>query len=67
MTKKHFIALAEMIKAHNDTNTIVNQFGVYQRVALAGFLQQQFPQFNEERWMDYINGECGPNGGEVKL
>ena len=67
MTKKHFIALADMIKAHNATTALlVNQFGTYQRVALAEFLRQQFPQFNEERWIDYINGECGPNGGKVK-
>ena len=66
MTKKHFIALADMIKAHNANTAIVNQFGTYQRVALAEFLQQQFPQFNEERWTDYVNGSCGPNGGQVK-
>ena len=30
---------------------------------LADFCQSQNPRFNRARWIAYINGECGPNGG----
>lgn len=56
MTKKHFIALADHIRQ-----------GVYpknQILQLADFCQSQNPQFNRERWLAYIAGECGPNGGK---
>jgi len=75
MTKKHFIALADMIKAHNaDTlapfggyaEMSVTSFTHGQCVSLAAFCTAQNPRFNANRWMSYINGECGPNGGKVK-
>jgi len=34
--------------------------------ALADFCQSQNSRFNHERWIGYINGKCGPNGGTVK-
>lgn len=30
---------------------------------LADFCQAQNPRFNRERWLAYIAGTCGPNGG----
>ena len=36
------------------------------RDALADFCQAQNSNFKRDRWIDYINGECGPNGGKVK-
>lgn len=68
MTKKHFIALADMIKAQNDiiqghTST---KFNYKQVEVLADFCAYQNPRFNRERWIAYINGECGKNGGKVK-
>ena len=33
---------------------------------LADFCERQNPNFNRERWLDYIAGKCGPNGGAIK-
>lgn len=70
MTKKHFIALADAIRTYNEhafptgTNTVSPlQFTYTQLIWLADFCQSQNPNFNRERWLAYINGECGPNGG----
>lgn len=65
MTKKHFIALADMIKAHN-AQAPREHFGVLQCAQLAAFCTAQNPRFNASRWMSYIYGECGPNGNKVK-
>jgi hypothetical protein len=70
MSKKHFIELADCLKAHNARN--LNAFG---RNAgrmnfssecietLANFCQAQNPRFDRARWIAYIAGTCGPNGG----
>ena len=34
---------------------------------LATFCQQQNPMFKRERWIGYIKGENGSNGGAVKV
>jgi hypothetical protein len=57
MTKKHFIALADAIRADR---TFTN----YQLITLAEFCRDQNPRFDRERWLDYIAGKCGPNGGK---
>ncbi len=61
MTKKHFIALADKIRAHNATTRAA--FTQDQLDTLAGFCMDQNPAFNYDRWLDYIAGKCGPNGG----
>ena len=69
MSKKHFIALADAIREHNqrmDKRNFVNKFGNVYLDVLADFCQSQNPRFNRERWLAYIAGECGPNGGRVK-
>lgn len=60
MTKKHFIQLADCIKSD------LNDFTPNAIDRLADFLHSQNPRFNRERWMGYISGSCGPNGGSVK-
>jgi len=67
MTKQHFIALADWIRDYNDTS-FGHQFPFTSDHinALADFLQAQNPLFNRARWLGYLNGTCGPNGGEVK-
>jgi len=67
MSKKHFIALADHIRLHNRFCQEKDTFTVEQLAELATFCYQQNPRFNRERWMDYIAGKCGPNGGKVKL
>ena len=56
MTKKHFIELANLIKRQGD-------FTPAQVEALAGFCQAQNSQFNKDRWLGYLKGTNGPNGG----
>ncbi len=79
MTKKHFIALADAIRAtkpehtgeYDDGTTIgemnarVNQWDK-DVVMLADFCKQQNDRFDRERWLGYIAGRCGSNGGKVK-
>ena len=60
MSKKHFIALADHIK------TSTAPFTTEHLEVLAGFCKSQNGRFNRERWLGYIRGENGPNGGKVK-
>lgn len=60
MNKKEFIALANVIRANPAT------FSREAVKALADFCAQQNPNFKPDRWLDYIAGHCGPNGGKVK-
>lgn len=67
MTKKHFIALADAIISANRFDskwTLRDSFSVNQLEILADFCQEQNPQFNRERWIGYIKGENGKNGGK---
>lgn len=66
MTKKHFIALADTII--NSAPKDRSAQGVFSRSAileLAEFCKAQNPDFNRERWLGYIDGKCGKNGGKV--
>lgn len=65
MTKKNFIALARFIQRHH-ASCFNGGFTEKQINLLANFCQEQNSNFNYERWIDFINGKCGPNGGEVK-
>jgi hypothetical protein len=60
MTKKHFIALANLIRVRPHC------FSGLAIESLADFCADQNPQFNRQRWLDYIHGKCGANGGKVK-
>lgn len=64
MTKKHFIAIADWILAHNKWSA--TPFTQDQLLTLADFYKAQNPQFNRDRWLGYIAGTNGPNGGKVK-
>jgi hypothetical protein len=61
MTKKHFIALADSIRNEQsgDDNFTTRQLDV-----LADFCAWQNPKFNRERWLGYIAGTNGENGGK---
>jgi hypothetical protein len=57
MTKKHFIALADAVRGQGFTKE--------QLAVLARFCLTQNPNFNRQRWLDYIEDKCGPSGGKV--
>ncbi len=71
MSKKHFIALADALKRTRPTGDEAGGDGgahdqwEVDRDMLADFCKSQNPAFNRERWLSYIAGECGPNGGKV--
>jgi hypothetical protein len=72
MTKKHFIKLADAIrsakpqwKANGDDVPALMQWEHQVRI-LADFCFDQNSRFNRTRWILYVNGECGPNGGKLK-
>ena len=58
MTKKDFIGLADALRPLGLTQD--------QKEGVADWLQQEFPHFMRSRWMGYLNGTCGPGGGELK-
>lgn len=62
MSKKDFIALADMIRSGFSQDP----FTARQIQALAAWCSAMNPRFNRELWMDYIAGKCGPSGGKVK-
>jgi len=62
MTKKDFIVLADTLRAnyragkvHDD---VIND--------LLNFCKQQNQNFMCDRWLSYLRGDCGPNGGKIK-
>jgi hypothetical protein len=48
MSKKDFIALADMIRRSNDS------FSFAQLDLLAKFCKKQNPQFDRQLWLDYL-------------
>ncbi len=76
MTKKHFIALADILRHNQPIGSTGGQsafsegfekgrLAYWNRIVevMADFYQSQNSQFNRERWLAYIAGECGPNRG----
>lgn len=62
MTKQHFIALADHIKDVNANKA--HPYTFLQIQELANFCQSQNPRFDRARWLAYIAGTAGPNGGK---
>ncbi len=63
MTKKTLVALADYLR---DSCGHCEPFTERQIEHLANFCNPQNPRFKRERWLAYVRGECGPNGGSVK-
>jgi hypothetical protein len=57
MTKKHMIALAQMIKDHR------KKFSDEAIFTMADWMTTQNPAFKRDRWLGFIAGTNGPNGG----
>lgn len=80
MTKKHFIALADLLrqfkpivreeKDQTNPNRLLEAGRAQQWEAfvdgLADFCESQNSRFNRERWLSYIAGNCTANGKKVK-
>ncbi len=70
MSKQDFVALADSIRQHNvrakEPHWDKTKLTEDQIDMLADFCARQNPAFKRERWMDYIAGWCGKNGGKVK-
>jgi hypothetical protein len=61
MTKKHFIALADKIKwGYPDRWT------PFHLSELADFCESVNPRFDRDRWLKYIAGTHGKNGGKLQ-
>jgi len=67
MTKKHFIALADVLSEAKPSGP-EHALAQWERdvLGVAQFCRSQNPNFNRERWLGYINGENGPSGGTIK-
>jgi len=63
MSKKDFIALADAIRNVNEYSDVQHHFNGTQLDVLADFCKSQNSNFMRDRWLDYIAGKCGPNGG----
>jgi hypothetical protein len=67
MSKKDFISLADRIRAFEQTGGFDSRKQAQRLIdMLADFCQSQNPRFMRERWLGYIDGENGKNGGQVK-
>ena len=64
MSKKDFIALADAVRIH--LKYPASPFGDGWIDMLADFCKSRNSRFLRDRWVGYIRGENGPNGGKVK-
>lgn len=64
MSKQDFVALADAIREHNRYEG--DKFTDEQLNTLAMFCRGQNSAFMQDRWLDYIVGKCGKNGGAIK-
>jgi hypothetical protein len=67
MTKEDLVALADALRIHNRTADGRTEFTPDHLRALADFCASQFPNFNWERWIDYIVSvnKCSAEGLEA--
>jgi len=56
MTSKDVVAMAEVLRNHNRTADGRTEFTPDHVRVLADFCAAQYPNFNQERWIDYIAG-----------
>lgn len=62
MSNQDFIELANVIRRGRWRIDLFKNGEVRE---LAEFCQSRNPNFNRKRWLDYIDGKCGPNGGKI--
>ena len=59
MTRKDVVALADLLHNHNRSADGQTEFAPDHLLVLADFCAAQYPNFNQERWIDYSAGVCG--------
>lgn len=62
MTRKHIIGLADAVRLVNGTGAPFTQL---QLDILADFCKAANPNFQRQRWMDYIAGKCTASGKKI--
>ena len=65
MTKKNLIDLADAIRVFGENISLPADKISIPVSVLADFCATQNPNFDRNRWLDYIAGNCGKNGGKV--
>ena len=69
MSKKHFVMLADALRAEKPAShwnpNKMTQWELDVK-AIADVCARCSPNFKRDRWMDYVNGLCGPSGGALK-
>lgn len=65
MTKKHFISLADVLRTEVLPN-LAPESRADVLSELARWCKSMNSRFDRDRWLGYIEGTCGPNGGTVK-
>lgn len=63
MSRREFIELADLIIYERGFGR--DRWKDVNVESLAGFCQRANNRFNKVRWLAYIDGECGPNGGAI--
>lgn len=71
MTKKDFIAIGSVLEELHPSSLRLEEDearGAERQWArtverLADLFQTKNPRFMRERWLDFVHGRCGPNGG----
>lgn len=67
MHKREFVALADRLRSERESDGLLSDLSPehYEDVlsTLAGFCASTNDRFMRERWLSYVRGECGPNGG----
>jgi transcriptional regulator with XRE-family HTH domain len=67
MTKRDVVALAEVLRIHNQTADPRTEFTPDHLGVLADFCAAQFPNFDRERWIDYITRVNRGEGKKAKI
>lgn len=73
MTKKHFISLADTVRrlraayyTQHPASELAHERNKIVAVItseLADWCKDHNREFNRQRWLDYVAGDCGPSGG----
>jgi len=59
MTKKDFIRLADYLRGLQVPPNVLQ--------AICDFCKESNPRFMQDRFIRYLQGTCGPNGGSRKV